>query len=71
MFTVKRMTSLAPLDTYKDHFDVAALDRLEKVCHPSFQTTTNNDTFIDVVQEDGSESICVTWNPEGQRHLFI
>lgn len=69
--TDKKTTSLAPLDTYKDHFDVAALERLEKVCHPSLQTTTNDDTFIDVVQQDGSESIYVTWNPEGQIDLFI
>lgn len=65
------MTSLALLETYKDHFDVAALERFKKVRYTSLQTATNDDTFIDVVQEDGSESISVTWNPEGQRHVLI
>lgn len=65
------MVSLAPLNTYKHHFDVAALERLEEVRHPSLQTTTNEHIFIDVIQKDGSESIGVTWNTEGQTHLFI
>lgn len=58
------MLSLAALNTYKHHSEVAALERLEKVCHPSLQTTTNEDTIIDVIQKDGSKSIYVTWNKE-------
>lgn len=42
------MFSSDALNTYKHHFEVAALKRPEKVCHPRLQTTTNEDTIIDV-----------------------
>lgn len=35
--------------TYEDHFNVAALKRLEKVCNPSFQTCSNEDPFVEVI----------------------
>lgn len=54
------MLDLVELNTYKQHFKIAALERLEKVCHPSFQTTTDENAIIDMVQKDGSESIYVT-----------
>lgn len=50
--------------TYKHHSQVAALDRLEEVCHPRLQTATDEDAVIDVIQKDGSESIYVTWNTQ-------
>lgn len=46
--------------TYVDHFNVVALERLEKVCNPVFQTSSDEDPFVKVVQKDGSESMCVT-----------
>lgn len=46
--------------TYKDNFNVVALERLEKVCNPIFQTSTDEDPFVEVIQKDGSESIYVT-----------
>lgn len=49
----------ALLNTYKHHFNVAALEGLEKICHPRLQTATNEDAIIDVIQEDVSESIYV------------
>lgn len=46
--------------TYEDNFNVVALERLEKVCNPIFQTSTDEDPFVEVIQKDGSESIYVT-----------
>lgn len=46
--------------TYKDHFNVVALERPEKVHNPIFQTSSNEDPFVEVIQKDGSESIYVT-----------
>lgn len=62
------MLSLAVLNTYKHHSEVASLKRLEKVYHPSLQTTTNEDTIIEVIQKDGSKSIYVTCNKEWQTY---
>lgn len=62
----QKMFSLAALNTHKHHSDVAALQRLEKVRHSSLQTTTNEDTIIEVIQKDRSESIYVTWNKDSQ-----
>lgn len=56
----QKIFSLAALNTYKHHFEVTALERLEEVSHPGLQTTTNEDTIIDVIQKDSSESIYVT-----------
>lgn len=39
---------VAPLHTYKLHIIVVTLVRLEKVCHPSLQTATDEDAFVDV-----------------------
>lgn len=46
--------------TYEDNFNVVALERLEKVCNPIFQTSTNEDPFVEMIQKDGSKSIYVT-----------
>lgn len=35
--------------TYEDNFNVVALERLEKVCNPIFQTSTNEDSFVEVI----------------------
>lgn len=62
------MFRLAAVNTYKNHSVVAALQRLEEVCHPGLQPTTNRDTIINMIEEDGSESVYVTWDREWQ-HL--
>lgn len=67
----QKMFSLAPLNTHMHNFDVAALQSLEKVRHASLQTTTNEDTIIDVIQKDRSESIYVTWNKDSQTEKII
>lgn len=36
--------------TYKDDFNVVALERLKKVCNPIFQTSTDEDPFVKVIQ---------------------
>lgn len=46
--------------TYKDHFNVVALERLKKVCNPTFQTCSNENPFVEVIQKDGSEGSYVT-----------
>lgn len=42
------------------HSNVASLVRLEKVRHASLQTATDEDAVVDVIKEDGSESVNVT-----------
>lgn len=44
----KKKVLVAPLHTYKLHIIVVTLVRLEKVCHPSLQTATDEDAFVDV-----------------------
>lgn len=46
--------------TYEDHFNVVALERLEKVCNPIFQTCSDENAFVEVIQKDGSEGSYVT-----------
>lgn len=46
--------------TYEDHFNVVALERLEKVCNPIFQTCSDENPFVEVIQKDGSEGSYVT-----------
>lgn len=40
--------------TYEDNFNVVALERLDDVCNTIFQTSTNEDPFVEVIQKDGS-----------------
>lgn len=60
------MVIFAALNTYKQNFNVMALERLEKVCHPRLHPSPNEDPFIHVIQEDGSESIYITWQKIGK-----
>lgn len=46
--------------TYEDDFNVVALERLEKVCNPIFQTSSDENPFVEVIQKDGSEGSYVT-----------
>lgn len=59
--------------TYVHHSDVATLVRLEKVCHSSLQTATDEDAIVDVVEKDGSESVDITWSTASETpvRLFI
>lgn len=51
-----------PRPTYIHHSNVAPLVGLEKVCHSSLQTATNENAVVDVIEEDGSKRVDVTWS---------
>lgn len=55
------------------HSNVASLVSLEKVCHSTLQTAADEDAVVDVIEEDGSESVNVTCSTEGETpvRLFI
>lgn len=44
------------------HSNVAPLVRLEKIRHSSFQTATNENAVVDVIEEDSSKCVDVTWS---------
>lgn len=58
-------------NTYKFHIIVVTLVRLEKVCHPSLQTATDEDAFVDVEQKDGPQGIDVTWRTERKTLAYL
>ena len=46
--------------TYKQHSQVASLERLEQVGHPVLQPPADEDAVVEVVEEDGPQGVQVT-----------
>lgn len=52
------------LNTYKQEFEVTALEGFEQISDSSFQASTDEDTFAEVIEQDGPEGIGITWSQE-------
>ena len=59
-WTLRSLLGVEP--TYKQHSQVASLERLEQVGHPRLQSTADEDAVVEVVEEDGPQGVRVTWN---------
>lgn len=44
------------------HSEVVSLQRLEEVGHPSLQTSTDEHSVTEVVEEDGTQGVHITWS---------
>ena len=49
------------VNTHKQQSEVAALQRLEQVCDSCLQTSADEDAVAEVIQQDGSEGVDVSW----------
>lgn len=49
-------------DAYKQNFEIAALQGFEKVSDVGFQTSANEDAPTEVIEQNGSEGIGITWS---------
>ncbi len=55
------------LDTYIQHLQIAALESFQEVSDSSLQASTDEDAVTEVIEQDGSEGVNVTWS---QRRVF-
>lgn len=53
---------LQVLDTYIQHLQIAALESFEEVSDSSLQASTDEDTVTEVIEQNGSEGVNVTWS---------
>lgn len=52
------------LNTYNQEFELTALERFDQVSDSRLQACTKEDAFAEMVKQDGSEGIGITWSQE-------
>lgn len=50
------------IDTYIQHLQIAALESFEEVSDSSLQASTDEDAVTEVIEQNGSEGVNVTWS---------
>lgn len=58
------------LNTYKQDFEVTALERFEQISDSGLQASANEDAFAEVVEQDGSEGIGIPWSQKNRSDAY-
>ena len=59
--------------THRQHLEVLSLERFEQIGDPAFQSAVDEHPVAEVVEQDGPQSVHVTWpgTTHGKRAAFI